>query len=81
MIPFFTTNYVLKRDFPGGASGKEPTCQCRRRKGLGLNPWIGKIPWRKKWQPTPVFLPAELHGQRSLAGTVHGVAKSWTQLK
>ena len=32
----------------------------------GLNPWVGKIPWRRAWQPTPVFLPGELHGQRSL---------------
>jgi len=41
---------------------------------------MGKIPWRKKQQPTPVFLPEKFYGQRSLAGTVHGVAKSWTQL-
>ena len=33
-----------------------------------LNPWVGKIPWRRKWQPTPVFLPGESHGQRSLVG-------------
>ena len=36
--------------------------------GLGFAPWVGKIPWRRKWQPTPVFLPGESHGQRSLAG-------------
>ena len=35
---------------------------------LGFNPWVGKIPWRKAWQPTPVFLPGESHGQRSLVG-------------
>ena len=34
----------------------------------GFNPWVGKIPWRRKWQPTPVFLPGESQGQRSLAG-------------
>ena len=34
-------------------------CQCRRHKRHGFNPWVGKIPWRKKWQPTPVFLPGE----------------------
>ena len=39
--------------------------QCRR---CGFNPWVRKIPWRRKWQPTPVFLPGESHGQRSLAG-------------
>ena len=45
--------------FPGGVSGKEPTCQCRRHKRLRFNPWIRKIPWRRAWQPTPVFLPGE----------------------
>ena len=33
-----------------------------------VNPWVGKIPWRKKWQPTPVFLTGKCHGQRSLTG-------------
>ena len=54
--------------FPGGASDKEPTCQCRRCKRCGFDPWVGKIPCRRAWQPTPVFLPGESHGQRSLAG-------------
>ena len=54
--------------FPGGASGKEPSCQCRRCKRSGFNPWVRKIPWRKAQQPTPVFLPGEFNGQRSLAG-------------
>ena len=50
--------------FPGGSYGK--VCpQCRR---LGFNPWVGKIPWRRKWQPTPGFLPGESHGHRSLVG-------------
>ena len=34
----------------------------------GFDPWLGRIPWRREWQPTPVFLPREFHGQRSLAG-------------
>ena len=51
----------------GGASGKEPTCQCRRH-WLGFDPWVRKIPWRGAWQLTPVFLPGESHGPRSLAG-------------
>ena len=46
-------------------SSKEPACQCRRHE---FNPWVGKMPWRRKWQPTPVFLPGKSHGQRSLAG-------------
>ena len=46
-----------------GASGKEPTCQHRRHKRCGFDPWVGRIPWRRKWQPTLVFLPGESHGQ------------------
>ena len=53
--------------FPGGASGKEPTCQCRRHRRCRFDPWVGKIPWRRKRQPTPIFLPGKPHGQRSLA--------------
>ena len=49
-------------------SGKEPTCQCRRYKRCGFDPWLQKILWKRKWQPTPIFLPGEFHGQRSLAG-------------
>ena len=40
-------------------------CQCRRHKRLAFNPWIRKIPWRRKWLPTPVFLPGESHRQPS----------------
>ena len=54
--------------FPGGTSSKEPTCQCRRCKRYRFDFWVGKIPWRKAWQSTPVFLPGEAHGQRSLTG-------------
>ena len=53
---------------PDGATGKEPACQCRRCKRCRLDPWVGKIPWRRARQPTPVFLPGESHGQRSLVG-------------
>ena len=49
-------------------SGKESACQCRRRKRRGFDPWVRKIPWSKGWQPTPVLLPGQSHGQRSLAG-------------
>ena len=50
--------------FPSGTSSEEPTCQCRRHKRCRFNPLVRKIPWRRAWQPTPVFFP----GQRSLAG-------------
>ena len=54
-----TAALSLIRDFPGGISSKEPTYQCRRQKRHGFNPWVGKIPWRRAWQPTPVFLPGD----------------------
>ena len=75
--------FNLHINFPDGASDKELTCQCRKHKRSRFNPWVGKIPWGRKWQPTPVFLPGELHGQRSLAGyIVHGVTKrhDWSDL-
>ena len=54
--------------FPRWLNGKESTCQCRRSKRCGFDPWIRKIPWGRKWQPTPLFLPGKSHQQRSLAG-------------
>ena len=59
---------AFKEGFPGGTSSKEPACQCRRHKRRRFDPWFGKIPWRRAWQPTPAFLPGESHGQRSLVG-------------
>ena len=50
---------------PWWLSAEEPSCQCSR---LGPSPWARQISWRKKWQPSPVFLPGKSHGQRSLAG-------------
>ena len=50
------------------SSGKEPPCQCRKCKRCRLNPWVWKIPWKRKWQSTPVFLSGKSHGQRSPAG-------------
>ena len=51
--------------FPGGSEVKSICLQCGRP---GFNPWVGKISWRRKWQSTPVFLPGESHGRRSLVG-------------
>ena len=67
--------------FPGGASGKESTCQCRRHKRGGFNPCVGKIPWRKAWQPTLVFLLRESHRQGSLVGCSSWSPKSWIWLE
>ena len=44
------------------------TCKCGRCRRHGINTWVGKIPWRRKWQPTPVFVSGKSHGERSLAG-------------
>ena len=52
--------------FPGVAGGKEPDFKCRRCKRRGFDLWVGKVPWRRAWQSTPVFLSGEFHGQRSL---------------
>ena len=58
--------------FPSGVSGKKkkkttspPNAKDKRH---GFDPWVEKIPWKRAWQPTPVFLPGESHGQRNLAG-------------
>ena len=51
--------------FWGGACGKEPASQCRRCKRYEFDPGVRKILWRRKWQPTPVFLPGNVHGQRN----------------
>ena len=64
--PQFNMPTPKKRGFSDDTSGKESTCQCRRHKKHRFNPWVGKIPWRKKWQPTPVFFPGKSQGQRSL---------------
>ena len=61
----FLNHGKITRGYPWWLSSKESACQCRRD---GFNPWVRKIPWRRKWQRTPAFLPGESHGQRSLAG-------------
>ena len=53
------------RELPWWLRGKESACQCRR---CGFDPWIRKIPWSRRQQPTPVLLPGKFHGQRSLMG-------------
>ena len=65
---YFIKIGVVTRGLPGGTSGKEPTYQSRRCRRCGFDPWFRKIPWRRAWQPIPVFLPGESHGHRSLVG-------------
>ena len=55
-------------EYSSGASSKEPACQCRRHNRCGLDLWVKKIPWRRKWQLISVFLPRESDGQRNLVG-------------
>ena len=65
----------------GGASGKEPICQCRRCKRCGFDPWVKKSHWRRVWQPTPVFLLENPMDIGDRWDTVHKITKSWTWLK
>ena len=69
---YFKDLLTLQSGLPWWLSGKESSCQCMRCR---FDSWIWKIPWRRKWPPTPVFLPGKSHGQRDLEGTVHGVTK------
>ena len=74
-MEYYTTVKIVFSSVDRGLrwlSGKESVCQFRR---CGFNPWVGNIPWRRKWQPTPAFLPGKSHGQRSLIATVYEVAK------
>ena len=65
--------------FPGGASGKDPACQCRRQKRCGFNPWVGKIPWRRHGYPLLYSCLKNPMGRGAWRATVHSVAKSQTQ--
>ena len=73
-VQFFATPWTVAHQAPVSmgfprqehwSGGKESACQCTRR---GFDPWVGKIPWRRKWQPTPVFLPGESQRRGSLVG-------------
>ena len=72
---------VYWRGFPGGTSGKEAACQCRKLKRFRFDPWVGKIPWRRAWQHTPVLLPEEFHDRGAWQAAVHRVTKTQTRLK
>ena len=77
-VHFSVSSYhCLQGGLPRWLSGKNSAYQCRRCRRIGLYPWVGKIPWRRKWQPTPVFLENPIDGG---AWWVHGVTKSWIRL-
>ena len=68
LLFLFLMNEYICVGFLGSTRGKEPSCWCRGQKRHGFDPWVGKIPWRRAWQPTLLFLPGESHGERSLVG-------------
>ena len=65
--------------FPGGSMAKESACNAGDTEN-GFYPWVGKIPWRRKWQPAPL-LPGESHGQRGLVDHSPWVTESQIRLK
>ena len=64
-VPSSMSSLVASQNFPGGSDGKSVWLQRGR---TGFDPWVGKIPWRRKWQPTPVLLPGKSHGRKNLEG-------------
>ena len=69
LIPGYPSKFPLHCHsfrLPRWLSGREPSCQYRRCRRHGFSFWVGKIPWKRKWQPVPVFLPGKSHGQRHL---------------
>ena len=61
-------------------SGKESACQCESHRRRGFNPWVRKVPWKRKWQPIPVFSPRKFHGHGAQWATIHSVTNSQTEL-
>ena len=68
LVQRLTYEHTQQAGFPGGPRGKEAICDYRSLGRKRFDPWVRKIPWRRTWQPPPVFLPGESHGQRSLVG-------------
>ena len=67
LVSVYLSSIRINFGFPGGSGVKNPR-QRKRCRRCGFDSWVGKIPWRRAWHPTPVFLPGESHGQRSLVG-------------
>ena len=83
LIQVFKEALLVRKGFPDGLSGKESTCQCRRRKRPGFDPWVRKIPWRRKWEILEFWYSClgNLMDRGGWWAIVHRVTKSWTQLK
>ena len=73
-------NYPLLHDLMGLPWWFKQWRICMQRRRPGFNPWVRKIPWRRKWQPTPVLLPGEFMDRGAWWTSVHGLPKSWKQL-
>ena len=73
--------HVFLWGFPGGTSGKQPTCQCRRWRRHGFHLWVEKIPWRRAWRPLKYSCLENPMDRGAWQTTVRGVAKRWTQPK
>ena len=79
-VEFLCAFQTLTFNVPGDSVVKNPPANAGAIRDTRFDPWVRKIPWRRKWQPTPVFLPGELHGRRSTEATICGVAKNQTWL-
>ena len=75
-----TRDYELKCRQVRWCSGKESSCQCRRSKRCGFDPWIGKIPWSRKWQPLLYSCQKNPMDRGAWWTIVHGVSNNWTRL-
>ena len=74
---FNWSNIMCFLGLPRWHSSKESSCQCKRHR---FDPWVGKIPWSRKWQPTAVFLPGKFHGQKNLADYIQSMgsqSRTW----
>ena len=76
--PSYKVLHFMTQGLSRWLSGKESACQRRRHLRLQFNPWVGKILWRRKWQPIPVFLSAKSHNRGAWLAPVHGITKSQT---
>ena len=71
LVQSYMSTVSQSKGFLSGSVSKESTCkagECPQYKRPSSDPWVRKFPWRRKWQPTPIFLPGEVHGQRNLVG-------------
>ena len=78
---FFLSLTIWTLGLPRQLNGKEPTCQCKRcGRSLRFDPWVGKIPWRRKWLPTPIFLSGKIPWTEALQSMGSQLSKCQTQL-